>query len=92
MVSRKIIIFVFSSLIAGTVFAEELTAQIEPAKVLSAMIGFIKPNEKAPDAPLIKSGDRVSFVGDSITAYGGYVRIAALCLRPDIRKSDCPSS
>ena len=88
MFSRKIMIFVFSSLIAGAVFAEEPPAQMEPAKVLSTMIGFIQPNEKAPDAPLIKSGDRVSFVGDSITAYGGYVRIAAFVLKtgyPEIR-------
>ncbi|MEI6166390.1 MAG: SGNH/GDSL hydrolase family protein [bacterium] len=75
-------------LLVGTGVAQQPTTTMELAKILPVMVGLLPPAGTAPEALLIKSGDRVAFIGDSITAYGGYVRLTAYVLKmayPEIK-------
>lgn len=70
-----------SVLLAGAGLAQQPAATMDPAKILPVTLGLLPPAGTAPEALLIKSGDRVAFIGDSITAYGGYVRLTAYVLK-----------
>lgn len=62
--------------------------QMEPSKILSDAMGLLEPVAKPPPAALVKPGDRISFMGDSITQQGGYVRLVDFVLKtacPDLR-------
>jgi len=80
-IGMKFRLFVIFSLLACTAFAQQPAAQIEPSKILTVALGMLPPVEKAPEALLVKPGDKVSFMGDSITQQGGYVRLAAYVLK-----------
>ncbi len=79
--SRKIVLFVFAGIVAFATFAQHPTAQMDPSKILSTTLGILQPVEKAPETLLIKPGDKVLFMGDSITAGGGFLRLTAYVLK-----------
>ncbi len=59
----------------------------DPAKVLPDALTMIGKQDGA-DALILKPGDKVAFMGDSITAAGGYVRLAKFIIDakfPDIK-------
>ena len=80
------------SLVAATtlVSADQPAAvSLDPGKILETTLTLIGPAESpAPKELRIKAGDRVAFMGDSITAGGGYIRLAAAVVQakyPDLK-------
>ena len=69
--------------------AEPVALSRDPNQILADALALVGPPEGAPAKELrIKPGDRVAFMGDSITAGGGYVRLAAAVLNtnyPDLK-------
>jgi lysophospholipase L1-like esterase len=49
--------------------------------MFSVAIEMVQPTGPAPEALLLKPGDKVSFMGDSITDLGGYVHLVAYVLK-----------
>lgn len=62
------------------------------SKVLADALAWTGPAEgEAAKEVQIKPGDKVSFMGDSITAQGGYVRLAAAALKADYADLTIPA-
>jgi lysophospholipase L1-like esterase len=90
MISKKALLFVFSSILACATFAQQPATQMDPSKIMSTTLGILQPTEKAPEALLVKPGEKVMFVGDSITAGGGYLRLAAYVLKTSYPELNLP--
>ena len=80
-----------SLLITAAVMAadEPVTLSRDLSKITADALALVGPAaEPAPKELRIKPGDKVAFMGDSITAFGGYVRLAAGVLQnlyPDLK-------
>ena len=77
-ICKKVSFFVISGIFACAAFAQQ---PMDPSKILPMTLGLVQPAEKPPETLLIKPGDKISYMGDSITAAGGYLRLTAYVLK-----------
>ncbi len=71
------------ALVAGAAGADEgPAAGTDPSRILADVVTWA--GEAAPPAQLLlKNGDQIAFMGDSITQFGGYVRLTQYVLTTD---------
>ncbi len=85
-ITWKFGVALFSMAAAFTGLAQQPAAsQPDLAKILADAEGLVEPAVNPPPAPLVKPGDKISFMGDSITQQAGYVRLVDFVL-----KTKCP--
>ena len=75
---------------SGIVWAQQRkTISLDPSEILADACNLVgHPEQPMPDKILIHHGERVAFMGDSITANGGYIRLAEAALKanyPDLK-------
>ena len=89
MTTSKLLILslVAASAIASAEQPDPLALHID--KILDSTLTLVGPAEvPSPKELRVKAGDKVAFMGDSITAGGGYIRLAAAVLQtnyPDLK-------
>jgi lysophospholipase L1-like esterase len=71
--------------------AEPVTLSRDITKITADALALVGPAEDAPKELRIKPRDKVAFMGDSITAGGGYVRLAAAVIRDKYPDHKLPS-
>lgn len=73
---------------AAAIRAEEGPAPgTDPARILADVVTWAGA-QQAPEQLLLKNGDQIAFMGDSITQFGGYVRLTQYVLMrnyPDLQ-------
>lgn len=73
--------------VAGLAVAQAPATGVDPLKVLPDVLSYVGKADP-PAKMILKPGDKVAFMGDSITAGGGYVRLALFVINanyPDIK-------
>jgi len=73
-------VFVLFAAIAGIAPAAEPGAAGNSEKLLAKAIALVGPAGDTPKKPILKAGDSIVCMGDSITAGGGYLRQMDACL------------
>ena len=82
-VRPAVVVFLTAAIAAGA-FAADPAGKPAPkpgtAKLLAKAIDLVGPAKDVPAKPILKAGDSIVCIGDSITAGGGYLRQMDACL------------
>ena len=83
--AKMIVGFIVAATAAAGMAQAPAAQQMDPSKIMSEALSYLDPAAKAPAEQLVKPGDKISFMGDSITQFGGYVRLVDYVI-----KTQCP--
>jgi len=74
-----VVVFLAAAITTGALAAKP-GAPVDAPKLLAKAIELAGPARNVPAKPILKAGDSIVCIGDSITAGGGYLRYMDACL------------